>query len=422
MLRESGSLLAVLDGARAADPHAVGALVHALTGLGEQFGEFASVAADLRSVARVLEEEVLWAAAERRATAARAEHVEGMIGRILEGLESVGARGVEPGWAGCPYPGLAPFSEADARVFFGRADMTRRLVRAVAGHARSGGLLLVLGASGAGKSSLLRAGLVPALARGQAGAWPTRVITPTARPLRELAAHLADLSGREAGEVAQLLSADPSRAAGLAREALARRARAGGDESGVLVLVVDQLEELFTLVTADSLPERNGFVRALHALCASPSGRVGATPAAVVVAAVRGDYLDQAASLPVVADAVGSGAFLVGPMTRAELREVIEGPAEQAGFALESQMTEVVLAEAYGAGSGPAAGPGVLPLVSQAMAATWRLRGGRQLTLNAYRRLAGLPVRSTSGHRASINGSARTGAKRRGRCSWCSHG
>ena len=395
ILREAGAVRAVLEGATSADPQAAGALAQGLAELGAQFTEFASTAADLRAVVSALEGDLVLAAAERRAGAERDRDLGLLVGRIAESLESGQAAGGEPAWGGCPYLGLAPFAEGDAQVFFGRAAMTRQLLRRVAERSRGGGVLLVLGASGAGKSSLLRAGLVPALGRGVmgsgTGAWVVRVLTPTGHPLRELAAHLADLAGREAEEVLQVLTLNPQRAVQLASEAVTRRTRGDRDGRVTVVLLVDQLEELFTLAAGDSewLVQRDRFVDALHALSARPAaGTEG--PAAVVVAAVRGDYLDQAAGFTLLADALAAGPFVVGPMTRAELRQAVEGPAAQAGITIEPKLVDAVLREAYGPGGAPAPDAGTLPLVSQAMAATWRLRRGTGLTLRGYRRAGGL--------------------------------
>lgn len=148
------------------------ALAEALAGLGGQFGGFTALAADLRAAVLSVDEELARSAAERRAGAERAREQGLVLGRIMGAVEGRPPSGTDPAWVGSPYPGLAPSRTEDARVFYGRRDLTRRLARAVAEHAHSGGLLVVLGASGAGKSSLLRAGLAPAVARwvlGRAG-------------------------------------------------------------------------------------------------------------------------------------------------------------------------------------------------------------------------------------------------------------
>ena len=124
-------------------------------------------------------------------------------------LDVAGSRWVH----GCPYRGLLPFQESDAEVFYGRERVTAQLTAKIAGMSARGGLLIVTGASGAGKSSLLRAGLLPALARGQqvggSQSWPRITITPTASPLTELATHLAALGGGDAATIRDGLRAHP---------------------------------------------------------------------------------------------------------------------------------------------------------------------------------------------------------------------
>ncbi len=373
ILRESGAMRAVLDAAVSADSDAVVALAAALAGLGGRFGEFVSLSEDLRVAALSLDVELARSAAERRAGAERAREQGLILGRILNAVEGGPSNGTEPVWAGSPYPGLAPFRTEDARVFYGRREMTRRLVRVVAERAHGGGMLVVLGASGAGKSSLLRAGLVPAVARDALGedSWSPRVITPTGRPVLELAAHVADVCGRQATEVAQILSVAPRRAAELVAESRSR-----------LVLVVDQFEEVITDASRDEAAQ---FIQALDSLCTAATG--SGKPPAVVVLAVRGDLLPQVVTFAPVAEAFAAGVFVVEAMSRAELREAVLGPASEAGVAVEPKLVTAVLRDAYG---GTSSEVGVLPLVSQAMAATWRDSGGGRLTLRAYRRVGGL--------------------------------
>ena len=119
----------------------------------------------------------------------------------------------DPAWPGGPYPGLVPFEERDARLFFGRDELADQLVRRLAERLDGPGILLVAGESGSGKSSLLRAGLLPRLAAGALGPgsehWPRRVIRPTASPLRELAMALAEMARADPVSVYRSLLAAP---------------------------------------------------------------------------------------------------------------------------------------------------------------------------------------------------------------------
>lgn len=271
----------------------------------------------------------------------------------------------------CPYQGLAPFETERSDLFFGRTRAVRalldRLGPRLEGH---GTVLLVSGASGVGKSSLLRAGLMPALADGKLQVprsrhWPRRLITPTARPLRALAAAWTQAYGGHAEKVEQRLRDDP----------LGLRPDAPDDR---LVLVVDQFEELFTLVTDER--ERQAFVAALYALAAGPA-------AAAVVAGVRADYWDRCAAYPQFAESIQDGQVIVEPMTESDLRLAITGPAAAMGLELERGLVETILGELR-AGDGYEAG--TLPLLSQALRNTWERREDGRLTVRGYEESGGV--------------------------------
>ena len=334
------------------------------------------------------------------------------------------SKGLAPGrgaiWPGCPYLGLVPFQEEDARVYYGRGGLVAQLVQRLVGRLDGMGILLVTGESGAGKSSLLRAGLMPRLAAGALGPgserWPRRVIRPTGRPLRELAMQLADLSGVDPMSVYRSLSAAPGEVPMLVEHAVRTVSSRGADASSGaltdapaavpprLVLIVDQLEELFTAgEDADAgTAEREAFIAALHAAATIPAGPQK-LPQALVVAAVRADFLGRLIAYPPLRAALDAGLFTVGPMSEAELRLAMTGPAAEAGLAVEPAVVEAVIAELrQGAEAG--LGSGVLPLMSQAMATTWEHREGSELTLRAYRRAGGVADAVNRGAQAAYDG------------------
>ncbi|MFH9402214.1 WD40 repeat domain-containing protein [Streptomyces sp. NPDC017638] len=238
-----------------------------------------------------------------------------------------------------PYRGLARFEPQDAAVFFGRDALVGRLSELCAARR----LTAVLGPSGSGKSSLLRAGLIPRL-RDPAGPLPApaavRVLTPGRRPLT---AH---------------------------RDRLAPAAGAGGDTW----LIVDQFEELYTLCSDPA--ERTAFTDLLLTALA-PDSRLR------VVIAVRADFLGRCTEHPGLTAALQDATVLVGPMTREELRQAITGPATAAGLIVERSLTARVLDDVEGE-------PGGLPLMSHALLETWRHRSNRGLTQAAYEEAGGL--------------------------------
>ena len=310
-----------------------------------------------------------------------------------------------------------PFEERDAQLFYGRDELADQLVRRLAERPGGAGMLLVAGESGSGKSSLLRAGLLPRLAAGALGPgsqrWPRRVIRPTASPLRELAMVLAEMAGADPVSVYRSLSAAPDEAPMLAeqaaRTATGRGADPGSDGPGSavagapprLVLVVDQFEELFTAGEDAGVVEREAFVTALHAAATVPAGP-GGVPAALVVAAVRADYLGRLIAYPPLKAALDAGLFTVGPMSEAEVRLAVTGPAAEAGLVVEPAVVEAVITELRGEGGG-GLGSGVLPLMSQAMAATWERREGAELTLRGYRRAGGVADAVNRGAQAAYD-------------------
>ncbi|WP_433263069.1 helix-turn-helix domain-containing protein [Actinosynnema sp. CS-041913] len=260
---------------------------------------------------------------------------------------------------GCPpYAGLAPFQVGDADRFFGRDRLVGELTDLVCRRRFVG----VFGASGSGKSSVLRAGLVARVRR------PAVVLTPGARPVEELAVHVAAFTGKPAGGLAAEFAAYPENLHLRVRQQLV-----GTDDD--LLLVVDQFEEVFTLCRDDA--RRNAFIAALTTAAAIPTSRTR------VVLGVRADFLGHCGRHPELVEALRGGHVLVGPMTADELREAIVEPAVAVGCKTETALVTRLVADAVGR-------PAVLPLVSHALLETWRRRRGVALTLAGYEEAGGV--------------------------------
>ncbi|MGW6981448.1 nSTAND1 domain-containing NTPase [Streptomyces sp. NPDC054932] len=295
----------------------------------------------------------------------------------------------------CPYRGLPAFTEREARWFFGRERATAELIERVFERVGSGPLML-LAPSGAGKSSLLNAGLVPALRRGGfpmpgSDTWPVLRFTPTARPLKELLDCAAKVLGGDPGVTAGELRDRPHALLEAVRRLSGRPPADDPDRTPPPprpVLLVDQFEELFTLCSDEG--ERRAFVRVLCALAAAPSGPQAPAPA-VVVLGVRADFSGNCLDLPELAPVFTGGLFVLPPMSPAELRESITRPAGLAGLTLEPGLFPLLLRDVGLRDDPPDRTPsGVLPLVSHALMATWRQREGATLTVAGYERTGGI--------------------------------
>ncbi|MGW3205603.1 caspase, EACC1-associated type [Streptomyces sp. NPDC001135] len=288
----------------------------------------------------------------------------------------------------CPYPGLDPFTADDARFFFGRAQVTAELLTNLADWSQDDGPVAVMGLSGAGKSSLLRAGLLPAVKRGElplpgAGTWPQFILTPGEHPLDSLAGQLARPTGHPKAELIAELRADPTRSAALMRRALHRLSGGRDVPGGRLLLVVDQFEEVFTACQDEQ--ERRSFI---SAICSAATGDQAAAGApALVVLGIRADFYASCLAHPELVDVLKHRQFPVEPMTPGQLREAIEKPAEVAGLELETGLADTLLrdlrADREFAG-------GTLPLLAYALWLTWGRREGPTLTLAGYGATGGI--------------------------------
>jgi tRNA A-37 threonylcarbamoyl transferase component Bud32 len=251
----------------------------------------------------------------------------------------------------CPFKGLASFEPVDADYFFGRERLVAELIARLVGA----GFLGIVGPSGSGKSSVLRAGLLPALAGGVlpgSQGWRRLLLRPGERPMDELRRLV--VSGAD-DPVAEALDGLPTNAR--------------------LLIAVDQLEELFTACRSDA--ERAAFADTLAGAAADPEGR------AVVVVALRADFYGRFAAYPRLAELLGANHVLVGSMQASELRRVVELPAGRVGLRVEPELADALVDDVEGE-------PGALPLLSAALLELWQKRQGNALTLATYRGSGGV--------------------------------
>ena len=270
----------------------------------------------------------------------------------------------------CPYKGLAPFGVSDADYFCGRERLVAELVANLAVDR----FLAVVGFSGSGKSSLIAAGLLPALADGGlpgSDQWPCIVIRPGGDPIRVLADALAPLIDEPASAICRRLDADPTALDDLAHRALQGQSAPGSH----LVVVVDQFEEVFTVCTDPAV--RHGFIDALVESPTSPDSAI------VVAIVIRADYYGACAEHSELAKLLGERQMLVAAMNDADLRRAILEPARRAGLTVEDGLADAICADAAGE-------PGALPLVSTALLETWVRRSSDMLTMAGYAEAGGV--------------------------------
>jgi tetratricopeptide (TPR) repeat protein len=300
-----------------------------------------------------------------------------------------GIRGLEPGtgpgqaiYEGqCPYRGLRVFDVDDAAFFFGREALVEWLLnelRPATSDKPVNRFLAVVGASGSGKSSLARAGLVAALKHdGVPGSsrWPIAISRPGSDPLENLAVALS-----KAANIGQGASALPDLIAAFDKSEktlhlTVRRLLPENAPDTRLVVVVDQFEEIFTLCRKDEL--RDAFVRNLLYAAKSAEGQT------LVILAMRADFYAKCAANAELAAAMSDHHVLVGPMTEDELRRAIERPVQRVGCEFDAGLVDLLVRDVRNQ-------PGALPLLQDALLELWKQREGRRLTVKGYNEIGKL--------------------------------
>lgn len=279
--------------------------------------------------------------------------------RLAEAIRAGDLKGLQPGRllpaAGAPpYRGLHYFDVEDAGLFFGREEITTQLAQRVV----QTGMLIIVGASGSGKSSLARAGIA---ARLKAQGWEVQFMSPTGDPQKAIAQTAAWApAGPEGSGSMSSSHAD-----------LPRR-----------LLVVDQFEELFSLCRSEAA--RSAFLDQLFRGwgAGSPGG-----PALILV--LRADFYSHCAAYPLLREALSAHQEYIGPLDAAGLRQAIEAPARRGGWALEPGLAGRFLEDVGATASHPPE-PGALPLLEHALLETWLRRRGHLLTLEGYQESGGV--------------------------------
>jgi WD40 repeat protein/DNA-binding SARP family transcriptional activator len=270
-----------------------------------------------------------------------------------------------------PYKGLRSFDEADAPDFFGREALVERLVARLSERVDGSRFLGVVGPSGSGKSSVVRAGLVPALRKGalpRSEAWFFIEMSPGARPFEELEGALRRIAVNPPGSLVQQLKNDES---GVLR-AVERVLPPDGSE---LLLVIDQFEELFNRVEDEEVRAR--FMASLVSAAMDSGSRLR------IVVTLRGDFYDRPLGYELFGELLGARTQIVGPLSPQELERAVAGPAERVGVTPEPALLAEVVADA-------ADRPGALPLLQFALTEVFERRRNATLTLADYQEVGGL--------------------------------
>lgn len=255
----------------------------------------------------------------------------------------------------CPYPGMKPFSREEQELFFGRTAETEEAIQRL----QIDSTLVVIGPSGSGKSSLVLAGIVPTMQKLKVFGRPlaVRIVRPGATPLTAMAGAFGcprHLAGDSTG-------AAPSGLVACIRQAVA---------AAPAVLVVDQLEEVFTLAPAADRMALGELLRALDDV-----------DHLWVILTVRADFYPELMASDLWPE-IERRRLEVVPLRGQALRAAIVQPAAHAGVTVDEALVQQLIADAAGE-------PGVLPFLQETLRLLWNHLDGRRLTLNAYREVAG---------------------------------
>lgn len=268
-----------------------------------------------------------------------------------------------------PYMGLRSFDASDATVFFGRERLVERLIARLGSTGTKGRFIAIVGPSGSGKSSVAKAGLLPALRQGAlAGSesWFTVTMIPGSHPFEELESALRSIAISPPASLLDELLSDR----GIERAI----STIIPDDGSQVVLVIDQFEELFTLSDVESTQT---FLDALSAAVANPHGRLR------VVVTLRADFYDRPLQHLQVGELLREGTEVITPMTPEELERAITGPADPLGVTFEQGLVAELIRDV-------ADRAGALPLLQYTLTELFESRRGQLIAHDSYRQLGGV--------------------------------
>jgi serine/threonine protein kinase len=271
-----------------------------------------------------------------------------------------------------PYKGLRAFQESDAEDFYGRQALINELIARLKQDVKYSRFLAVVGPSGSGKSSVVKAGLLPALRQGAlpgSEQWFIIDMLPRTHPVEELDINLSRISVNPNVNVSQQLLRDERGLLRCARMILPK-------EDGELLIIVDQFEELFTL--AEDKSEASHFMDLIYSSVTDAHSQVR------VIITLRADFYDRPLMYPDFSNLLKDRTSLVIPLSTSELEDAIRGPAERVGAVLEKGLVPAVITDVVDQ-------PGALPLLQYALMEMFELRDGRRLTTRAYQSIGGVP-------------------------------
>jgi serine/threonine protein kinase/WD40 repeat protein len=284
-----------------------------------------------------------------------------------------------------PYKGLRSFNIEDARDFFGREKAVEKLLQHMIDGSRFERFLAIVGPSGSGKSSLVKAGLHPALLNGSlpgSDKWFYVSMKPQNHPLDELEIALTKLAANQGQNMRQHLERDER---GLVRAAELLLP----DDGSELFIVIDQFEEVFTLVENEQ--ERQHFLNLLLSAASDVRSRVR------LVVTLRADYYDKPLHYPEFGEMLRTRMETILPLTATGLEQAISRPAQRVGVNFEPGLVAQIVSEInYQAGA--------LPLLQYALTELFEYRQGRLLTLEAYQRIGGVVGALAKGADTIYNG------------------